>query len=335
MSNFTEATTCPYCWKTFRQAGPFDKHLRVSHADQAVCFYNRQSSRSGGFNALEKDQNDGRARSEAPDLDDFPINLLPEETEADLMDDSDAESECDEVYNELEDSQPTRRELYENSGRSYGCVLGEEERIRDLLRNPWGPFRNASEFKLARFFVEANVPWEQIEGFMKASLAPPDVYFTSAFTFRALLNNMDNPLGPESWMQGEAIFSGMKVPFYYRDPVACVKYLIRQKAYQTDLIYSPERLYEGEERQYGELHTADWWWDTQVSCANIVPPQRAYKNSQRFRQHFRKVQPLCQLSVPRIQRISRISRVIKRLGQYTSPLEISSRQHEISRGQWR
>ena len=99
--------------------------------------------------------------------------------------------------------------------------------------------------------MEANVPWEQIEAFMKANLAPPEVYYTSAFTLHALLNNMDNSLGPESWRKGEVTLSGANVPFYYRDPVDCVKYLICQRAYQSDMVFSPERLYEGDERQYG------------------------------------------------------------------------------------
>src|SRR5205085_5238838 len=78
---------------------------------------------------------------------------------------------------------------------------------------------------------------------------------------------MDNSLGPESWRKVEVTLSGANVPFYYRDPVDCVKYLIRQRAYQSDMVFSPKRLYEGDERQYGKLHTADWWWDTQV-CIN-------------------------------------------------------------------
>jgi hypothetical protein len=168
------------------------------------------------------------------------------------------------------DSHATRRILYEGSGNSHESFQNEEESIQNLVRSPWYPFRNASEFKLARFFVEANVPWERIESFMKASLAPSDVHFTSAFTLRALLNNMDDSLGPESWRQGEVILSGTKTPFYYRDPVDCIKYLIRQRAYRSNMVFSPERLYEGEERQYGELHTADWWWDTQVCSYNHI-----------------------------------------------------------------
>jgi len=103
---------------------------------------------------------------------------------------------------------------------------------------------------------------------MKVSLAPVDVQFSSAFTLRTLLNDMDNSLGPESWKQGSVAFSSTNVSFYYRDPLDCIKYLLRQTAYQADLIYSPERLYEGIERQYGEVHTADWWWDTQV-CMDL------------------------------------------------------------------
>ena len=182
--------------------------------------------------------------------------------------------------------------------------------------------------------MEANIPWEQIDSFMKASLAPSDVYFTSAFTLRALLDNMDNSLGPESWKQGDVIFSGTKVPFYFRDPVDCVKYLIGQKAYQSDLVYAPERLFEGDERQYGELHTADWWWDAQV-CTDFPPLRKAYISLQKASWHFQRAQRLYLSSAPRTQRISQISQVIKRLGQSTSRLEISSRQHEISRHQWR
>jgi len=265
MSKFIGSTTCPYCLKIFRKAGPFDKHLRVSHPNHAAKFYSH-SSRHEGSNDPEEDF-ENSLQSEDNNPYEFPCEPSSDESEGDHHDsDAESESESEEAAQEPEERQPTRCERYEGSGKSYGCISGEEERIHNLIRNPWSPFRNASEFKLARFFVEANIPWEQINNFLKASLAPPKVFFTSAYTFRTLLNNMDNGLGPESWNQGEVTFSGTKVPFFFRNPVDCVKYLIRQKAYESDLVYSPERLYEGDERQYGELHTADWWWEKQVSA---------------------------------------------------------------------
>lgn len=270
MPNHRESSrACPYCSKKFQSAGPFDNHLRVAHGRHANDFYKNHLSRRKRFQSFKESSNNGTSQGssyipvETNDLLDFP---LPEDEEHPSSD-SDAESEFEDVDDDFEEDHATRRDLYEGSGNSYGSVLDEEKSILDLLKNPFHPFRNASEFKLARFFVESNVSWERIEAYMKAKLSPPEVYYTSAFTLRALLNNMDNSLGPESWRQGEVTLSGSNVPFYYRDPVDCVKYLIRQRAYQSDMVFSPERLYEGDERQYGELHTADWWWNTQV-CTN-------------------------------------------------------------------
>src|SRR5437588_2190868 len=259
---------CPYCLKQFQSAGPFNNHLRVAHGRHANNFYENRLSRCKGSQISKESlknytsQESSYVPVETNDLLDFLP--LPEEHPSS---DSDAESEFEDVDDDFEECQATWRDLYEGSGKSYGSVFNEEKSILNLVQNPFYPFPNASEFKLARFFVEVNVPWEQIQAFKKANLAPPEVYYTSAFTLRALLNNMDNSLGPESWRKGEVTLSGANVPFYYRDPVDCVKYLIRQRAYQSDMVFSPERLYEGDERQYGELHTADWWWDTQV-CIN-------------------------------------------------------------------
>ena len=108
------------------------------------------------------------------DDDSFPTSG-PENTEEDLIHDSDMDSEYEEINNEPGDSQMTRRKLYQNSGRSYGTISGDDKRMHDLIQKPWNPFRGASEFKLAQFFVEANVSWEWINFFMKASLALPDV----------------------------------------------------------------------------------------------------------------------------------------------------------------
>lgn len=263
MRNHHESS-CPYCLKKFQSAGPFDNHLRAAHAKHAKSFYDDRLRRCRRFQSFEKSE-DNELPYVPVETDRLPDFLLPEEI---ITLDSDAESEFDGADDYIEESQATRRELYEGSGKTYGCILKNDQSLLNLVENPFHPFRNPSEFKLARFFVEANVPWEHMESFMKANLAPSEVIFTSAFTLRALFNNMENSLGPESWRQGEVALSGTNTAFYYRDPIDCVKYLIRQRAYESDMVFSPERLYEGSERQYGELHTADWWWDTQV-CTNF------------------------------------------------------------------
>ena len=258
MPNYRHST-CPYYPKTFRNAGPFDNHLRSPHPDQTGCFYNRRRGHQESPQSLSESQ---ESYLEHNDL----SYSSPEDLEENFSSESEAESRFDDSSDELEDSPETatRRELYNDSGKTNGKVPGKEKSIRNILENPWSPFRNATEFKLARFFVNANVSWENIETFMKASLAPPEVHFTSSFVLRALLNSMDNSLGPETWKAADVTLSGANVPFFYRNPLACVEYLMWQRAYQSDIVFAPERLYEGNERQYGELHTADWWWETQV-----------------------------------------------------------------------
>lgn len=68
------------------------------------------------------------------------------------------------------------------------------------------------------------------------------------------------------WMTGEVDFHLQKgCRFYYRDISSCIRYLLRQKAYSDSLVYEPIREYDMHgKRVYSEMHTATWWWDTQV-----------------------------------------------------------------------
>ena len=53
--------------------------------------------------------------------------------------------------------------------------------------------------------------------------------------------------------------------FNYRNVIGCVRYLIRQITYRPDMVYAPIREYDSSgDRLYSEMHTADWWWETQV-----------------------------------------------------------------------
>ena len=53
--------------------------------------------------------------------------------------------------------------------------------------------------------------------------------------------------------------------FFFADVVSYVRYLIRQVAYKEDMVYAPIRENDSNGDQlYSEMHTADWWWETQV-----------------------------------------------------------------------
>ena len=62
-------------------------------------------------------------------------------------------------------------------------------------------------------------------------------------------------------------FMKEEMELWRRDPVAIVQELIGNPAFRDCIAYSPERVYEDEERLervIDEMWTADWWWALQV-----------------------------------------------------------------------
>ena len=87
----------------------------------------------------------------------------------------------------------------------------------------------------------------------------------SAYTLQQHLDVLD-PFGEYLTCTQAVIGDGRHTTtFYYRNPLYCIRYLVRQVAYRSDMVYAPIREYDSSgERLYSEMHTADWWWDTQV-----------------------------------------------------------------------
>jgi len=79
------------------------------------------------------------------------------------------------------------------------------------------------------------------------------------------LRHLD-PYSPyRQWLEGYAQDGQRTLPFFYRNVLDCVRYLLRQIAYRDDLVYAPRREYhQSGQRIYSEMQMADWWWDVQV-----------------------------------------------------------------------
>jgi len=57
------------------------------------------------------------------------------------------------------------------------------------------------------------------------------------------------------------------IKYWSRDIIKSMGCLMRQPAYAKHLIFAPQRCYNSDtppKRLYTEMHTADWWWETQV-----------------------------------------------------------------------
>jgi len=62
-------------------------------------------------------------------------------------------------------------------------------------------------------------------------------------------------------------FTTEELEVWHRDPVECIQELLEAPAFGKENAYTPYRVYRDKmrkNREYGEMATADWWWETQV-----------------------------------------------------------------------
>ena len=125
------------------------------------------------------------------------------------------------------------------------------------------------EYKLARFFHQSKTTLKQIDDFFKSNLLPADlpetasVHFKSGLTWR---NKMRDLVDLPIWHYGTVDFYLQQgCGFYYRDIQSTLEYLLQQRTFAEHLVYEPLWEFDGDGNcVYTDIHTGDWWWQTQV-----------------------------------------------------------------------
>ena len=135
-----------------------------------------------------------------------------------------------------------------------------------MLQEPWSPFSSEQDFDLASWFVRSKVAGSRINDYFGKGLGGTEPRsFRSAYTLKKHLEVLDPFREYVSWAEATLESGGRSTTFYYRNIESCVHYLIRQVAYRADMVYAPVCEYDSSgDRLYSEMHTADWWWETQV-----------------------------------------------------------------------
>jgi len=184
------------------------------------------------------------------------------EIENDRQDDSDAEDTSEPPARRG----PSSQEIIPGAGRPLSDVVNYTELNLATTNDPWSAFSLEADFNLASWFVRNKVAKSQIDTYCADELGGTDARsFRSAYTMQQHLDELD-PFGDYLVWTEAAIDDGQHVTtFYYRNVIDCVRFLIHQVAYRSEMVYAPVREYNSSgERLYSEMHTADWWWDTQV-----------------------------------------------------------------------
>jgi Plavaka transposase len=259
---------CSFCRRRYSRAGAYETHLRTAHANLDIVLAStiRHPSTDNTDHTPAKDQ-DTNDRYAPPDSDyESETATEPFEPAGDTLS---GKPNCDtstETVNVTSDA-VTHPTHYVGAGQAVGDVKGYDEDISHLCENPWNPFTCGQGFKLASWFIESKVPKSRINEYFTNQLGNSDsVGYSSMHTLENFLRRLD-PHGPYlQWFEGQAEDDQRTLPFFYRNILDCVRYLLRQIAYRDDLVYAPRREYDQDgQRIYAEMHTADWWWDVQVS----------------------------------------------------------------------
>jgi len=180
-------------------------------------------------------------------------------------------------------------EDYLGPGEAIDMVKENQEECRNLCEKPWAPFACAQGFKIASWFIESKVSKMWINHcFLNGIGNLTSVGSCSMHTFTNLLRHLDLYSLYLLWLEGDVEDSQRILLFFCWNVLDCVRYLLRQIAYRDDLVYAPRSEYDQSgQRIYGEMHTADWWWDVHVLQCIYYPRGNSLHNYARGICHHR------------------------------------------------
>ena len=248
------------------RSGAYEKHLRTAHANLDIVLAStvRYTSSVDIINDVETSILHHR---EASELRDSEYESDPDPTQ-DELDAYTAHPSDTEIPDDSTSSLPGRQEHYPRAGEAIGDVEGFEQEHSNLCEELWAPFSSAYGFKLASWFIQCKVPKSRINEYFSNGLGNSTLAsYGSMHTLENHLRSLD-PYSPYlQWFEGQVEDSKRTLPFFYRNILDCVRYLLRQIAYQDDLVCAPRREFDPDgERIYSEMNTMDWWWDVQYSA---------------------------------------------------------------------
>ncbi|KAI6020400.1 hypothetical protein BKA83DRAFT_4464679 [Pisolithus microcarpus] len=181
-------------------------------------------------------------------------------------------------------------------------VLGKGETAFDKMKkvqdglggSTYSPFEDRDEWELGQWLINNINQWATDE-FLKLQVTRSCIRpsYQSNYKFMKTINQLptspewkcelvhthgdDEDIGNDQGGDEDHTVNGEQMELWVRDPVTCIRELIGNPAFHGDIAYTPEKVYtdcQGCTRQYDEMWTGDWWWETQrrlPSGATVAP----------------------------------------------------------------
>ena len=259
----TSGTKCLFCRQRYVRASAYERHLQSRHPE---LYRNSYKSKTN----LSRSRSSSVNSNQEPEVLEDAANPFGFDQSDYESSDSEPEHASDGEEIPVTSSRSSNTagvvQTYDNAGRSLCNMHSDQKYERGLLADPWRPFHTLDDFKLANWFITSKVPRSRIDEYFAIGLSKSaSPCFRSAYKLDQYIKALDPYHHFIEWNEGTYTHDGRSSTFFYRDIVQCVEYLLSQPAYREDIVYAPVREHdETGERLYSEMHTADWWWETQV-----------------------------------------------------------------------
>lgn len=256
---------CKVCLKPYNSSFWLDRHINLEHpwyrAEVAAEDERAKSS-------LERPIGDPKSRfhDNHDDVDDRDAFPLFNEPHFDLPSSPKVAESIPTTYTFPDAGQPDNPP----EGECYS---------QQCFDNPFYPFDSEEEYNFAELVTSKGLPANVIDALLKGNCGLKDslrASLKSNYRLRQKIDAMEDGLGHGSWKKASLDMGWNEqhpdpIEFWWRDLIECVKWLLRQPAYEEHLTYAPKRCYNDMgQRIYNEMHTGDMWWEKQVSGLSAI-----------------------------------------------------------------
>jgi len=238
----------------------YEQHLRTAHGGldivltSTVQYINMESSVSHNPDASGRQDCDYAPDPGPPGSDPNPFYRdIAYESDTEVVDEATSPSACKQIP-------------YEGAREATADVHQFEHQYSNLCEDPLAPFNSPQGFKLASWFIEGKVSKSRINQYFSSGLGDAEsVGYTSMHTLENHLQLLDPNSQYLQLFEGQVEDGQRTLPFFYRNVLCCVRYLILRIACRDDLVYAPRHeYYSTGQRIHAEMHRGDWWWDVQA-----------------------------------------------------------------------
>jgi hypothetical protein len=138
-------------------------------------------------------------------------------------------------YSDTEESTPLVGLPIPTTHPTAGRSLRDVVRLEKSEDEMWSPFRNKTDFELARWFIEAKVPKDHMDRYFKKNLGPEGSNINSAYRLLETVDQLESGMGMKSWKEGFVSFSEAVSKCTPQRPILTESRTFRTRKHQTKL----------------------------------------------------------------------------------------------------